>query len=140
MPVVILIMGLPSAGKTTLSIELMKLLDNAEWFNADQVRTAYDDWDFSFEGRVRQAKRMQDYAKSSKAKYCILDFVCPIKEMREMVQPDVIIWMDTKNQSSYEDTNQLFMKPEKFTFRITDRNATKWAKKIFNYLLKKEKK
>ncbi|NDB57605.1 adenylyl-sulfate kinase [bacterium] len=140
MPVVILIMGLPGSGKTTLSIELMKLMDDTEWFNADQVRAAYNDWDFSFDGRVRQARRMHDYAKSSKAKYCILDFVCPLKEMREMINPDVLVWIDTDNQSTYSDTNQIFMKPLEFTFRITERNAPKWSKKIFNYLLKKEKK
>ena len=49
---VILIMGLPGSGKTTLAKELVPLL-NAKWLNADEVRTKYNDWDFSAEGRVR---------------------------------------------------------------------------------------
>ena len=42
---VILIMGLPGSGKTTLAKELVPLL-NAKWLNADEVRTKYNDWDF----------------------------------------------------------------------------------------------
>ena len=35
---VVLIMGLPGSGKTTLAKELVPLL-NAKWLNADKVRT-----------------------------------------------------------------------------------------------------
>ena len=54
---IILVMGLPGAGKTTLADEMAPLL-NAKRLNADEVRKAANDWDFSEEGRVRQAKRM----------------------------------------------------------------------------------
>ena len=39
-------MGLPGAGKTTLADELAPLL-NAKRLNADEVRKAANDWDFS---------------------------------------------------------------------------------------------
>ena len=45
-------MGLPGAGKTTLADELAPLL-NAKRLNADEVRKAANDWDFSEEGRTR---------------------------------------------------------------------------------------
>ena len=54
----ILIMGLPGSGKTYLAKRVVKLL-NAEWLNADKVRGHYNDWDFSKEGRMRQANRMK---------------------------------------------------------------------------------
>ena len=57
----ILIMGLPGAGKTTLANELAKLI-KAKRLNADEIRKAANDWDFSEEGRKRQAKRMSDKA------------------------------------------------------------------------------
>ena len=56
----ILIMGLPGSGKSYLANELIKLLNNCEWFNADDVRKKYDDWDFSYEGRIRQSLRMRE--------------------------------------------------------------------------------
>ena len=58
---IILVMGLPGAGKTTLADEMAPLL-NAKRLNADEVRKAANDWDFSEEGRVRQAKRMAEFA------------------------------------------------------------------------------
>ena len=41
---IILVMGLPGAGKTTLANEMAPLL-NAKRLNADEVRKAANDWD-----------------------------------------------------------------------------------------------
>jgi adenylylsulfate kinase len=62
---IILIMGLPGSGKTTLASELAPLI-NAKRINADEVRRAHNDWDFSEEARKRQAKRMADLAIKQK--------------------------------------------------------------------------
>ena len=56
-------MGLPGSGKTTLASKLVPLL-NAKWLNNDRVRKTANDWDFSEEGRIRQAKRMADLAEN----------------------------------------------------------------------------
>ena len=48
-------MGLPGAGKTTLASVLVPLI-KAKWLNADQVRKAENDCDFSDEGKRRQAQ------------------------------------------------------------------------------------
>ena len=58
----VLIMGLPGSGKTTLAEKLLAELHKngpAEWINADDVRKEFNDWDFSAEGRMRQARRMR---------------------------------------------------------------------------------
>ena len=95
----ILIMGLPGSGKTTLASELVPLL-KAKWINNDKVRRVANDWDFSEEGRSRQAKRMADLAEKEKQK------------------------------GRFEDTNQMFVKPEKFDFHVTTQDANLWAPKI----------
>ena len=64
----ILIMGLPGSGKTTLASKLVPLL-KAKWVNNDKVRKAANDWDFSEEGRVRQAKRVADIAEQFKNRF-----------------------------------------------------------------------
>ena len=71
-------MGLPGSGKTTLANELGPML-NAKRLNADEVRKEANDWDFSAEGRKRQAKRMADFAIRLKEKgnYVVADFICP---------------------------------------------------------------
>ncbi len=56
-PKKILICGLSGSGKSTLANPLSEMMD-AVWLNADEVRREMNDWDFSDEGRRRQANRM----------------------------------------------------------------------------------
>jgi len=128
---IILIMGLPGAGKTTLANELAKLIE-CKRLNADEVRKAANDWDFSEEGRKRQAKRMSDEAFKIKKEgnNVIADFICPTPEARELFPADYIIWVDTIKKGRFEDTNQMFIKPDKFNFHVTTQDAKLWASKI----------
>ena len=67
-------MGLPGSGKTYLAQALKAYLEEhgemdyaralsepidtrcqVTWFNADEVRKKYNDWDFSNDGRIRQS-------------------------------------------------------------------------------------
>ena len=131
----ILIMGLPGAGKTTLASKLTSLL-NAKLLNADEIRKETDDWDFSIEGRNRQAQRMAVFANKYKSEghIVIADFVCPTPKTRELFAPDILIWVDTIKKGRFEDTNKIFTKPEKFDFRVTEKNAESWSIKIANFL------
>ena len=128
---IILVMGLPGAGKTTLANELAKLIE-CKGLNADEIRKATNDWDFSEEGRKRQAKRMSDEALKIKKEgiNVIADFICPTPEARELFPADYIIWVDTIKEGRFEDTNQMFVKPEKFNFHVTTQDAKLWASKI----------
>ena len=124
-------MGLPGSGKTTLANELAKLIKSKR-LNADEVRKAANDWDFSEEGRKRQAKRMADFALELKKQgnYVVADFICPTPEARKLFPADFVIWVDTIKEGRFEDTNQMFVKPEKFDFHVTTQNAKVWTDKI----------
>ena len=128
---IILIMGLPGSGKTTLATKLAPLI-NAKRINADEVRKAANDWDFSEEGRKRQAKRMADLAKIEKQKgnYVIADFICPTQEARNLFPADYVVWVDTIIKGRFDDTNEMFVKPEKFDCHVTTQNAKQWAAHI----------
>ena len=153
----ILIMGLPGAGKTFMAEALKKRLEasteipvealaqcevvptfyrpSVKWFNADEVRKKYNDWDFSHEGRIRQSLRMAEFAMTANADYVICDFVAPLPEMRHTFKADWVIWMDTIDQGRYEDTNKAFVPPDLYDFRITEKDADKWSDFIADHIL-----
>jgi adenylylsulfate kinase len=158
----ILIMGLPGAGKTYLAQalktylekngDLMKInpqrvmnyegipSDNfmqigVDWFNADDIRRKFNDWDFSKEGRIRQSLRMLQFALECSGEYVICDFVAPLVEMRNNFKADWTIWVDTIREGRYADTNAAFVEPEQYDFRITEQDAEKWAEFIGNHIL-----
>ena len=158
----ILIMGLPGAGKTFLAHALKTYLETngdlykinpnrllnyegiptpsmlrvgVDWFNADDVRKKFNDWDFSKEGRIRQSLRMFQFALECSGEYVICDFVAPLVEMRNNFKADWTIWVDTIDSGRYEDTNKMFVPPEVYDFRVTEQNAGKWAEFIGEHIL-----
>ena len=129
---VILIMGLPGSGKTTLANELAPIL-NAKRLNADEVRKEANDWDFSEEGRKRQSKRMADFALKLKedGNYVVADFICPTPAARSLFPAEYVVWVDTIKEGRFEDTNKMFIKPYKYDFQVTTQDAKNWAPKIY---------
>ena len=124
-------MGLPGSGKTSLASKLVPLL-KAKWLNNDKVRKTVNDWDFSEEGRSRQAKRMAEEAEKYKneGNYVVADFICPTHKARKLFNADYIVWINTIKEGRFDDTNKMFVKPEKFDFEVTTQDAEFWAKKI----------
>jgi hypothetical protein len=154
----ILIMGLPGSGKTTFAGKLKEYLEahgemsysralmqdtnlNCEvtWFNADDIRRKYNDWDFSNEGRIRQSIRMFQFSMEAQGDYVICDFVCPLVEMRNNFKADWTIWMDTIDSGRFEDTNKAFIPPDHYDFRITEQDADKWASYVGKRIVKQQR-
>ena len=135
----ILVMGLPGAGKTWLSERLQKHLECA-WYNADKVRQMANDWDFSPEGRVRQANRMRTFADFEKQnnRFVICDFVCPTRKTRDAFNPDIVIWLDTISKGRFEDTNNMFEIPSLIDYKVdkflSDKEIEEMAKEIMNVI------
>lgn len=132
-------MGLPGSGKTTLA-KLLAPMFNAIWLNADEVRKEANDWDFSEQGRIRQANRMNTLAKEAIAnnRIVVADFVCPTEKTRKDFNADYTIFMDTIKEGRYDDTNKMFEVPKDYDFRIEYFDATQWAFLIKQDILAKD--
>ena len=135
----ILVMGLPGSGKTTFAAALgAQLFFNKKftWFNADAIRERYKDWDFSLEGRLRQAKRMRELADKEEleGRIVICDFVAPLREMRDLYDADITVWMDTIAEGRFEDTNRIFVQPDNYNLRVDTQNAEHWAQIIYEFV------
>ena len=130
----ILVMGLPGSGKTTLAKKLIPFY-NAVWLNADEVRKEADDWDFSPEGRVRQADRMKTLAQKAidEGRNVVADFICPTEQTRSDFNADYIIWMDTITEGRFEDTKKMFVPPTKYDFQVKHFDAD-----MFAFLIKQD--
>ena len=158
----ILIMGLPGAGKTFLAKALKQYLEDngdlmkinpqrvlsyegipgpnffkvgVDWFNADDIRKKYNDWDFTNAGRIRQSLRMFQFAIECTGEFVICDFVAPLVEMRNNFKADWTIWVDTIKEGRYEDTNKAFIPPEQYDFRVTEQDCENWAVFIGEHIL-----
>jgi len=139
----ILIFGLPGSGKSTLAEPFANLIGGV-WINADQVRERYNDWDFSLEGRIRQAQRMRYLADGAvmAGKIAIADFVCPTEQAREEFGADYTVWMDTIKDGRFEDTNRMFEKPNTVDYHVAawfkDTHA-QLLEVVQNYIIKEKK-
>jgi cytidyltransferase-like protein len=130
----ILVMGLPGSGKTTLTRVLAPML-NAVVFNNDEVRRNINrDLGFTMEDRLEQARRMgwlcDQVVKSGGI--AIADFICPTPETRAAFGDAFTVFIDRIDAGRFEDTNRVFVRPEKVDVRVEAGGAPQyWAEQIF---------
>ena len=119
---IVLVCGLPGSGKTWLSEKLCEGQRDFVHLNADRVREAVRDWDFSEEARIRQAIRMRGLAftEAMFGSIVIADFICPTPQTRKMFDADYTIFLDTIDIGRYHDTNKMFVKPDDADFTIPE--------------------
>src|SRR5215475_988536 len=129
----ILIMGLPGAGKTTLSKVLAARL-NAVHFNADEVRANINkDLGFAEADRIEQARRMGWLCDRvvEVGGYAIADFICPTEQTRKAFMGETgafVIWIDRIKSGRFEDTNRVFVPPTHVDLRVGPEGAPEyWA-------------
>lgn len=120
---IVLFIGLPGAGKTTIAGAVSDRI-NGFHLNADDVRsTVNSDLGFTMADRVEQARRMGEMARlieRQQERPVVVDFVCPTEETRRAFgEADIVVWVNTIDKSRFEDTNQIWEDPIHFDHEIT---------------------
>jgi len=112
---IILVYGLPGCGKTTLAKKIIAhskhhgcIDGDCDIFHADEIREKFNRGDLSINGKIKFAKLLKELADNSNKSHQIVDFVAPTKEMREVINADLNIWVNTKETSPYKKTNEIF--------------------------------
>jgi Adenylylsulphate kinase len=129
----ILVMGLPGAGKTTLTRAIAPML-RAVVFNADEVRANISrDLGFSLAERIEHARRMGWLCDRvvEAGGVALADFICPTRETRHAFGDAFVVFVDRIEAGRFADTNELFVRPEHWDIRVeAEGSAQMWAKQV----------
>jgi hypothetical protein len=136
----VLVMGLPGAGKTTLS-RLLSARLNAVHFDADAVRSNINkDLGFSEPDRIEHARRMGWLCDQVviTGGYAVADFICPTPATRAAFSvggDPFVVFVDRIQSGRFEDTNRMFVPPSACDVRVTSEGtADYWAEQIVRKL------
>lgn len=99
-----------NSGKSTFCSRLLCHL-NAEYFNNDLIREKTNNWDFSLDGRLLAAQNMRKFLDRSSAEIKLVDMICPTRELRKIIRPDIIVFIDSNLPTKYEDTAAIYKIP-----------------------------
>jgi len=120
---IIVISGLPGAGKTSLAKEISRRT-NSIHLNADDIRSDLSsDLGFSVEDRKEQARRLGAVARllSNQNQVVVVDFVNPTEDTRKAFgKLDYFVWVDRIKHSRFEDTNSIWKDPSVFDLKISN--------------------
>jgi len=66
---------------------------------------------------MRHIYRMLDLAREKKEDFVIVDMVCPLPEMREILNADIVIWAADKTTCEYQDLNASYIPPSMYDIK-----------------------
>lgn len=129
----VLVMGLPGSNRSLVASKLAENITNSKLIKSKTVREELKDIDFTYDGRMRQTYRLLTMCRDSREDCVIVDMVCPLPEMREILNPDVIVWVNDQNECLVEEVNQSFVPPKEYDLKykkITDEVISEIIEKI----------
>jgi adenylylsulfate kinase len=133
----ILVTGKNNSGKSFFCKQFLKHV-SAAYFNNDDVRRQTGNSSFDMNGRILAAQNMKKLADQSFAEIKIVDMICPTPELRSIISPDVIVFIDSDKPSKYPDTDALYVCPTKdeakYFFSCWTRKVDELVLRLVNFL------
>lgn len=136
----ILVMGLPDSCRSEIAYELKNVIENdVSLLDSYKLRHEHKDVDFTIDGQMRHCYRLLNLSRSSTTKITIINMTCPLPKMREILNPDIIIWAsDKENSEKYPDLNEIFVPPLEYDIECKD-SSKKTIEFILNRIRTKRK-
>lgn len=129
----VLVMGKPGSNRSQVAEKLSEAIPNSRLLRSKTIREQLKDIDFTYDGRMRQTYRLLTLCRNATEDCTIVDMVCPLPEMREILNPDIIVWVNDQNECSIEELNQSFVPPRLYDLKykkITDDTVSEIIEKI----------
>jgi hypothetical protein len=113
----ILVMGLPNSSKKSISQKLADKFSSSLVLNSMEHRVSHKDVDFSEDGQLRHCYRMLKYARASDKDTTIINMTAPLPKMREILNPDFLIWAADGDNTQYEELNTIYTPPIVYDYK-----------------------
>ena len=116
----ILVMGAPGSKKDAVVEKLAKSFESCSVIDSMRERENLKDLDFTEPGHMRHVYRILNQARQSTSQVTIINMTCPITKMREILNPDFLVYVNDKTESKYEVFNELFEAPQVYDIECAD--------------------
>lgn len=113
----ILVMGLPNSSKKSIAQKLNDKFTSSLLLNSMEYRVSNKDIDFTENGQLRHCYRMLKYARASDKDITIINMTTPLQKMREIINPDFLIWASDGDISEYEGFEELYTPPMVYDYK-----------------------
>lgn len=107
----ILVMGMPGSYKNSIAEKLSARFENSSVINSMQQRISHKDIDFTVDGQMRHCYRMLNLARNSQSAVTVINMACPLPKMRQILNPDIVVWVSDKTQCQYDELNKIYVPP-----------------------------
>jgi hypothetical protein len=124
----VLVMGSPDSSRRSFAQQLGQQVENSQLLIASQLRHEHRDVDYSRDGQMRHTYRMLKLSRDSQAQVVILDQATPYEEQRDILGPDILVWINDGQQHLPE-----FEAPHRYDFkfnRLTEESINEVIEKI----------
>lgn len=89
----VLVMGPPHSERKQMAQQLAERISGSSLLRSMEIRVQDKDIDYTESGRMRHTYRMLTRARSDKSTCVILDHVCALQAQREVINPDILVYM-----------------------------------------------
>jgi hypothetical protein len=116
----ILVMGMPGSYKNSITQKLSERFESSTIINSMEQRVLHKDVDFTVDGQMRHCYRILNLARNSQSQVTIINMSCPLPKMRQILNPDIIVWVNDKHESIYKELNEMYVPPVYFDIECHD--------------------